>query len=122
LDGSAFRALAIEDLLTRPQFAEIHDDAFGPDVALASGIEEIRSWRWTVVVADVVQFDLQRAGRADSDEHHGVRRLHTIAEQCGAVKMAIRVNAPSARERATAIGATLARGTEIGLPGELPET
>jgi EAL domain-containing protein (putative c-di-GMP-specific phosphodiesterase class I) len=165
----AFRALAIEDMLARPQlalhltpepetylttcpprltgtvargnrelriFAEVHEDAFGPDIALTAGIAEIRGWGWQIILADVadderalrraaeltpdiVQFDLRRAGRADSDEHHGVRRLREIAEQSGAVIMAVGVNTPSARERATRLGATLARGEDFGQAGAL---
>ncbi|HVY09930.1 MAG TPA: EAL domain-containing protein [Mycobacteriales bacterium] len=167
----AFRALAIEDMLSRPQLelhltpepetyltpcpprlsatvaqgnrelrisAEVHEDAFAPEISLAKGIEEIRSWGWRIVLADVadhdhalakaasirpdvVQFDLRLAGRADSDEHHGVRRLRAIAEESGAAIMAVGVDSPSARERAARMGATLARGDDFGVTGALPE-
>jgi EAL domain-containing protein (putative c-di-GMP-specific phosphodiesterase class I) len=166
----AFRALAIEDMLTRPASelhltpepetyltpcpprlagtiargnrelriaAEVHEDAFAAGISLAAGIEEIRSWGWRIVLADiadddhalaraaaikpdVVQLDLRLAGRADSDEHHGVRRLRAIAEQSGAAIMAVGVDSPSARERASSLGATLARGDDLGFPGVLP--
>ena len=167
----AFRALAIENMLSRPALelhvtpepetyltpcpprlagaisrgnrdlriaAEIHEDAFAPGISLAAGVAEIRSWGWKIVLADVadddralsgaaaikpdvVQIDLRRAGRADSDEHHGVQRLHAIAEQSGAAIMAVGVDSPNARERAASVGATLARGDDFGFPGALPE-
>lgn len=167
----AFRALAVEDMLARPQLelhltpepetfltpcpprlaatisrgnrelriaAEVHEDAFAAGIEVVKGVEEIRSWGWRIVLADiaddaqalaraseirpdVVQFDLRRAGRTDSDEHHGVRRLRAIAAESGASIMAIGVDSPSARERAASIGASLARGGDFGFAGPLPD-
>jgi EAL domain-containing protein (putative c-di-GMP-specific phosphodiesterase class I) len=116
--------------------AEIHAEAFSPGVRLDAGIEEVRSWGWTVVLADiadderalaraasispdVVQIDLRLAGRGESDEHHGVQRLLGLVEQCGATLMALGVDAPSAQDRAVALGARLARGDLYGEPGPL---
>jgi EAL domain-containing protein (putative c-di-GMP-specific phosphodiesterase class I) len=117
--------------------AEVHAEAFEPGVALAAGIDEIREWGWRVVLSDVadhpavldraaeirpdvVQIDLRLSGRADSDEHHGVRRLRDLAAGVGAAIMALGVDTPSALEHAGALGATLARGAMFGVPGPLP--
>lgn len=117
--------------------AEVHPEAFKPGVALEAGIAEIRDWGWRVVLADVadhpavldraaeirpdvVQIDLGLAGRGDSDEHHGVRRLRELATEVGATVMALGIDTPSAAERARALGATLGRGGIFGLPGPLP--
>jgi EAL domain-containing protein (putative c-di-GMP-specific phosphodiesterase class I) len=166
----AFRALAVEDMLPRPDLAlhltpepetfdaacpprfagilsranrelkiaaEVHAEAFADGVDLQAGIREIRDWGWGVVLADiaddqtalerahtiapdVVQIDLRLAGRAESDEHHGVRRLIALAHDCGATVMALGVDSQAARNRATTLGATAARGAMFGFPGPLP--
>jgi EAL domain-containing protein (putative c-di-GMP-specific phosphodiesterase class I) len=166
----AFRALAVEDMLARPQLelhltpepetfgtpcaprfaglmgrahrelkvaAELHNEAFHGGVALHAGVREIREWGWTLVVADIadddealrlapgvrpdlVQIDLRRAGRATSDEHHGVRRMLALAADCGAQIMALGVDSPSARDTAVTLGASVARGGLFGHPGPLP--
>jgi EAL domain-containing protein (putative c-di-GMP-specific phosphodiesterase class I) len=117
--------------------AEVHPEAFTPEVRLEAGIEEIRSWGWKVVLSDVaddeqalsraasispdvVQIDLGRAGRGASDEDHGVARLLALAEDTGATLMAVGVDVPSARDRAIALGASLVRGELFGSPGALP--
>jgi EAL domain-containing protein (putative c-di-GMP-specific phosphodiesterase class I) len=117
--------------------AEVHAEAFGPDVRLDAGIAEIREWGWRVVLADVaddpqaldragsispdvVQIDLRLPGRAESDEHHGVRRLLDLVEQCGATLMAVGVDDPSAKDRADALGAQFVRGDLFGVPGPIP--
>jgi EAL domain-containing protein (putative c-di-GMP-specific phosphodiesterase class I) len=165
----AFRALAFEDMLSRPWLelhltpepetfgrpspprfaplssranrelriaAEIHAEAFAPDVALDAGVAEIRSWGWKVVLADIaddavaldradtlspdmVQVDLRLPGR-ESDESHGVRRLIEIATEANAQVMALGVDVPSRLERAQQLGATLVRGHLFGHPGPLP--
>jgi EAL domain-containing protein (putative c-di-GMP-specific phosphodiesterase class I) len=117
--------------------AEFHEEAFAPDVALDAGLTEVRSWGWKVVLADIadheqaleraasispdiVQINLRLAGRAESDEHHGVRRLLDIAAEAGAAVMALGVDVPSLLTCATTLGATLARGNVFGHPGPLP--
>jgi EAL domain-containing protein (putative c-di-GMP-specific phosphodiesterase class I) len=167
----AFRALAVEDMLVRPDLAlhltpepetfdslcpprfaglmgranreltiaaEVHAEAFAEAVALDAGIGEVREWGWQLVLADIaddetalrrapkvrpdiVQIDLRLAGRAKSDEHHGVRQLLALAQDCGAQVMALGVDSARAREAAVALGAGLARGTLYGPPGPLPD-
>jgi EAL domain-containing protein (putative c-di-GMP-specific phosphodiesterase class I) len=167
----AFRALAVEDMLTRPDLAlhltpepetfdslcpprfaglmsranrdltiaaEVHAEAFADDVALDAGIGEVREWGWQVVLADVaddaaalrrapkvhpdiVQIDLRLAGRSGSDEHHGVRQLLALANDCGAQVMALGVDSVRARDAAVELGSSLARGSLFGPPGPLPD-
>jgi EAL domain-containing protein (putative c-di-GMP-specific phosphodiesterase class I) len=117
--------------------AEVHGEAFEPGVRLDAGIEQIRSWGWKVVLADVadddralvraaeihpdvVQIDLRLAGRGASDEHHGVERLLALVADSGAALMAVGVDVPSARDRAITLGASLVRGDLYGAPGSLP--
>jgi EAL domain-containing protein (putative c-di-GMP-specific phosphodiesterase class I) len=119
--------------------AEFHEEAFAPGVELDRGIAEIRDWGWKVVLADVadfpealagastiapdvVQINLRLAGRRDSDEHHGVRRLREIAETNGAAIMALGIDTPSALDAAAGLGASFGRGDMIGHPGPLPGT
>jgi EAL domain-containing protein (putative c-di-GMP-specific phosphodiesterase class I) len=119
--------------------AEVHSDSFAAAVPLEAGIAEIREWGWTIVLSDIadddsalrragvlrpdiVQIDLRLAGRANGDEHHGVARLRSLAEDCGAELMALGVDSPSARDAAITLGASLARGVLIGSPGSLPGT
>lgn len=167
----AFRALAMEDMLQRPDLAlhltpepetfdalcpprfaglisranreltiaaEVHADAFAPNVALETGIGDIREWGWQVVLADIadddqalvraprlapdiVQIDLRLAGRAHGAEHHGVRKLLALAKNCGAAVMALGVDSAAAHEAAATLGATTARGEVFGLAGPLPD-
>jgi EAL domain-containing protein (putative c-di-GMP-specific phosphodiesterase class I) len=117
--------------------AEFHAEAFDPAAALDDGVAEIREWGWKVVLADVaddpealrrapsiepdiVQINLRLAGHAESDEHHGVRRLLEIAAESGAEVMALGVDLPSLLDIAQGFGATLARGSLFGHPGPLP--
>jgi EAL domain-containing protein (putative c-di-GMP-specific phosphodiesterase class I) len=166
----AFRSLAVEDMLLRPDLAlhltpepetfasvcpprfagtmsranrelsivaEVHAEAFTDGVALDAGIEEIREWGWQVVLADIaddeaaltqapkirpdiVQIDLRLAGRAKSDEHHGVQQLIALATDCDAAVMALGVDSPAARDAALTLGARTARGAVFGFPGPLP--
>jgi EAL domain-containing protein (putative c-di-GMP-specific phosphodiesterase class I) len=166
----AFRALAVEDMLLRPDLAlhltpepetydapcpprfagimsranreltiaaEVHAEAFADGVALTAGIREIRDWGWQVVVADiaddhvalerayviapdVVQIDLRLPGRAEGEDHHGVKALMALAHDWDASVMALGVDSPAARARAVTLGATAARGAMFGFPGPLP--
>jgi len=117
--------------------AEVHAEAFEHGVNLETGLSEIKSWGWKVVVADmvdypelhyraaeirpdVVQIDLRRPGRAVSDEDHGVRQVCELARKTGAVLMALGVDTPGDRERAIALGAGYGRGDLYGVPGPLP--
>jgi EAL domain-containing protein (putative c-di-GMP-specific phosphodiesterase class I) len=117
--------------------AEVHGEAFADGVRLLEGAAEIRSWGWRIVLTDVaddetalrradqlkpdiIQLDLRRPGRSDSDEHHGVRRLRAIAEESGAALMAVGADSATLRERAIGLGATLGRGDAFGPPGDLP--
>jgi EAL domain-containing protein (putative c-di-GMP-specific phosphodiesterase class I) len=126
LTGRANRELRVS--------AELHEEAFAPGVALESGIRELRSWGWRVVLADVadhpeaveraatvqpdvIQIDLRKAGRGLRDEHHGVEALLALAAETGAAVMALGVDTLSARETAIALGASLGRGEVYGPPG-----
>jgi EAL domain-containing protein (putative c-di-GMP-specific phosphodiesterase class I) len=117
--------------------AEVHAEAFADGVELEAGIREIRDWGWGVVMADIaddevaleraptiqadiVQIDLRLPGRAESDEHHGVRRLIALAHEWGASVMALGVDSQAARNRAVTLGANAARGAMFGFPGPLP--
>lgn len=117
--------------------AELHAEAFADGVALDAGIGEMREWGWSLVLADVadddlalrraaqfcpdvIQIDLRLAGRAEGDEHHGVRRLLALAVDCGSEIMALGVDSPSLRELAVERGASVARGGVFGRPGALP--
>jgi blue light- and temperature-responsive anti-repressor len=116
--------------------AELHAEAFADGVALDTGLSDIRTWGWKVVLADIadddaalrgartiqpdiVQIDLRLAGRRDCDEHHGVQRLLALAADCGATVMALGVDSTSARDAAAALGASVGRGAFYGLPGAL---
>lgn len=117
--------------------AEVHDDALADRDRLRRGLEEIRSWGWRVVLADVcdapgahdalatvapdvVQVDLSRPGRTAGAPSDGVRRWAEAAHAAGAELMALGVDSPSAKAAAVELGATTGRGALSGLPGALP--
>jgi EAL domain-containing protein (putative c-di-GMP-specific phosphodiesterase class I) len=117
--------------------AEVHDDALADRSRLRRGLEEIRSWGWRVVLADVcdapgahdaladvapdvVQVDLSRAGRTAGVANDAVRRWVEAAHAAGAELMALGVDSPAAKTAALELGATTARGALFGLPGALP--
>jgi EAL domain-containing protein (putative c-di-GMP-specific phosphodiesterase class I) len=116
--------------------AEFHQEAFADGVALEAGLGEVREWGWQVVLADIadddvalrraaqispdiVQIDLRLAGRADSDQPHGVQRLLALANDCGSRIMALGVDSPSRLDQAAELGASAARGGVFGHPGSL---
>jgi EAL domain-containing protein (putative c-di-GMP-specific phosphodiesterase class I) len=118
--------------------AELHAEAFADDVDLDTGLSDIRTWGWKVVLADIadddtalararsvrpdiVQIDLRLPGRRDCDEHHGVQGLLALAAECGAAVMALGVDTLSARDAAATLGASVGRGALFGLPGTLSQ-
>jgi EAL domain-containing protein (putative c-di-GMP-specific phosphodiesterase class I) len=117
--------------------AELHADAFSDERRLLPAAEEMQSWGWQLVYADLlgssahaaavrlapllrpayVQIDLSVAGRASDP---GVAGWARLAEEVGAQVMALGVDNSPAVETAVRLGATYGRGSVVGRPVSTP--
>ncbi len=112
---------------------EIPLNAFDDLPKLHRTLEEFRDWGWRTVVVDVaddpaalaavpamrpsaIQIDLDLPGRDAQAPSAAVRRLLTIAHDCGAEIMALGVDTARRRDQARELGATTGRGLLYGAP------
>lgn len=116
--------------------AELHADAFDDEARLLRAVEEMHSWGWQVVYADVagspneaaavrlmprlrpayVQVDL---GTAAADGA-GAARLIETAGQVGAQVMALGIETSQHLDTALSLGATYGRGGLLGRAVSVP--
>jgi EAL domain-containing protein (putative c-di-GMP-specific phosphodiesterase class I) len=117
--------------------AELHEDSFADTRRLLAATEEMRTWGWQVVVADVsgttseqevrrllpslrpayVQVDL---GRPDPPSDATLAAWRDAALEIGAALLAIGVDDTARLDRALELGATYGRGTLLGRPVTVP--
>ena len=116
--------------------AELHDDAFRDERCLLAAVDEMVSWGWHLVVADVgaenvphvrrlaerirpayVQVDLARPGRAQDP---ALAAWVETAADVGAAVMALGVTTSRDLETALELGATYGRGSLLGRPVARP--
>ena len=117
--------------------AEIHADAFVDERRLLMAVEEMQSWGWQIVYADVVgtlsaavaerlrmrvrpayvQVDLAVNGRATDP---AVTRWVELAHEAGAQILALGIDTRQQLEQALALGATYGRGDLLGRPVAVP--
>jgi hypothetical protein len=107
--------------------AELHEDAFGDEQALAVGLAEMRGWGWRFALTDLSGTALGDAGRAatllelvqPAYVHLNVRTdasgrgiaWAAAAKSAAVPVIAVGVDSSSARRRAASAGARYARGT-----------
>jgi EAL domain-containing protein (putative c-di-GMP-specific phosphodiesterase class I) len=117
--------------------AELHEDSFADERRLLAATEEMHSWGWQAVVADVaasaveadvlrllprlrpayVQVDLRRPDRAAAGTTAAWREA---AVEVGAHVVALGVDTPERLETAIDLGATYGRGALLGRPVAIP--
>ena len=117
--------------------AELHEDAFVDTRRLIAATEEMRTWGWQVVVADVsgttseqevrrllptlrpayVQIDL---GRPDRPSDSSIAAWRDAAVEIGAAVLALGVDDTARLDAALELGATYGRGTLLGRPVAVP--
>ena len=117
--------------------AELHEDSFVDTRRLIAATEEMRTWGWQVVVADVsgttseqevrrllptlrpayVQIDL---GRPDRPSDSSITAWRDAAVEIGAAVLALGVDDTARLDAALELGATYGRGTLLGRPVAVP--
>lgn len=117
--------------------AELHDDGFADEARLLAAADEMGSWGWHLVYADLVgtpalphaqrladrlrpayvQVDLSVPGRAT--DARTASWIET-AQEVGASVMALGVDTQAALDTALALGATYGRGTLVGRASSRP--
>ena len=117
--------------------AELHEDSFVDTRRLIAATEEMRTWGWQVVVADVsgttseqevrrllptlrpayVQIDL---GRPDRPSDSSIAAWRDAAVEIGAAVLALGVDDTARLDAALELGATYGRGTLLGRPVAVP--
>jgi EAL domain-containing protein (putative c-di-GMP-specific phosphodiesterase class I) len=117
-------------------FAELHEDAFVDRERLRAAADEMASWGWHLVIADVsgttaaataesmleslrpayVQVDVSRPHRDDA----GTQRLLETGREVGAAILAVGVSTQSDLDLAVELGAVAARGPLIGAVTSVP--
>jgi EAL domain-containing protein (putative c-di-GMP-specific phosphodiesterase class I) len=117
--------------------AELHEDSFADTRRLLAATEEMRTWGWQVVVADVsgttseqevrrllpslrpayVQIDV---GRPDRPSDATVEAWRDSALEIGAALLAIGVDDAARLDSALELGATYGRGTLLGRAAPVP--
>jgi EAL domain-containing protein (putative c-di-GMP-specific phosphodiesterase class I) len=117
--------------------AELHADSFADERRLLAATDEMRSWGWQVVVADVrgepveptvrrllprlrpayVQLDL---GRADQPSGPVTTAWRDAALEAGAQVLALGVDTGARLETAIDLGAAYGRGSLLGRPVPVP--
>lgn len=116
--------------------AELHEDAFADRARVQAAAEEMASWGWHLVVADVsgttgaataeslmgtlrpayVQVDVSRPHRDDAAS----RRLLDAGRNAGAAVLAVGVSTQADLDLALELGATVARGPLVGAVSSVP--
>jgi EAL domain-containing protein (putative c-di-GMP-specific phosphodiesterase class I) len=116
--------------------AEIPVAAFDEEWLLRSGVGQFRSYGWLVVIDDVadhpnglelaeqiepqwVRLDLDLPGRLPPVSDN-VAQMLDWAKRSGVSVLAHGVSSPTRRQAAVDLGAAFARGSLVGLAGELP--
>jgi len=117
--------------------AELHEDSFVDARRLIAATEEMRTWGWQVVVADVsgttseqevrrllpslrpayVQIDL---GRPDRPSDATIAAWRDAALEIGAAVLALGVDDTARLDAALELGAAYGRGTLLGRPVAVP--
>ncbi len=117
--------------------AELHADSFGDERRLLSAAEEMQSWGWQLVYADLlgtpahaaavrlaatlrpayVQLDLSVPGRAGDP---AAAPWVAMAGEVGAQVMTLGVDNSPTLDTAVALGATYGRGSILGRPVSTP--